>query len=99
MLAFFSVAPSDHWEHMSLYVAKSLEIIQLSGLSYQLGPMGTTVEGEPEAVFELIKKVHIHMRQYSKRISTMVKVDDDVTRPSGRLQGKVASVKEKLGKS
>ena len=32
MLAFFSVAPSDHWEHMSSYVAKSLKIIKESGL-------------------------------------------------------------------
>ena len=97
MLAFFSVAPDDHWEHMGKYVAKSIQIIKDSGLSYELGPMGTSVEGEPEEVFDLIKKVHINMRQYSQRIGTIVKIDDDVRRPRGRLKGKVGSVKKHLG--
>ena len=96
MLAFFSVAPSDHWEHMSPYVAKSLKIIKESGLTYELGPMGTTVEGDPDAVFDLIKKVHVNMRQFSKRISTQIKIDDDVDRPTGRIKGKMESVIKKI---
>jgi len=96
MLAEISVAPSDHWDSMSPYVAESIHIIQTSGLDYQLGAMGTTVEGDPEAVFELIKALHLNMRRHSMRISTSVKIDDDVRRPSGRLQGKIKSVEEKL---
>lgn len=96
MLAEISVAPDDHWEHMSPYVVQSIRIIKESGLPYHFGPMGTTIEGEPEAIFELIKKLHMNMRQSSKRVSTLVKIDDDVRRPSGRLEGKVKSVEEKL---
>jgi len=96
MLAEISVAPSDHWQHMSSYVAEMVKLIEQSGLSYRLGAMGTTVEGEPEEVFELIKQLHMQMRLHSQRISTAVKIDDDVRRPRGRLEGKVHSVEDKL---
>jgi len=81
---------------MSSYVAEMVKIIKKSGLDYQLGPMGTTVEGEPELVFDLIKTLHLAMRRHSHRITTSVKIDDDVRRPTGRLQGKVKAVEEKL---
>ena len=96
MLAEISVAPSDHWDHMSPDVAEMLKLIKASGLDYRLGPMGTTIEGDPEEVFALIKLLHMTMRTHSQRISTNVKIDDDLRRPSGRLQGKIRAVEEKL---
>jgi uncharacterized protein (TIGR00106 family) len=96
MLAFFSVSPGDKGEHLSEYVARSLELIEASGLDYKIGPMGTTVEGEPEEVFELIKACHMRMREVSSRVATSVKIDDHVGR-TGRLSGKVASVEKKIG--
>ncbi len=96
MLAEISVAPADHWDHMSPYVAESLQLIKNSGLDYQLGPMGTVIEGEPEAVFDLVKSLHLNMRKHSLRISTTIKIDDDVRRPTGRMIGKVVAVEEKI---
>lgn len=96
MLAEISVAPSDHWDHMSPYVAESLKLIKRSGLAYQLGPMGTTIEGDPEEVFDLLKRLHMNMREQSMRVSTSIKIDDDVRRPAGRLEGKIKSVEEQL---
>lgn len=96
MLAEISVVPSDHWEHLSPDVAEVVRLIKSSGLDYQLGAMGTTVEGEPDEVFALIKRLHMNMRQHSQRIATSINIDDDVRRPRGRLQGKVRAVEEKL---
>ena len=96
MLALFSVSPGDKAEHLSQYVARSLELIEASGLDYRIGPMGTTVEGEPEEVFNLIKACHMKMREVSGRVGTSIKIDDHVGR-TGRLTGKVASVEEKIG--
>ena len=81
---------------MSGDVAEVIKLIKSSGLDYQLGAMGTTVEGDPEAVFDLIKKLHMNMREHSQRISTSVKIDDDVRRPTGRLTGKVKAVEDRL---
>ena len=47
MLAFFSISPMDKGESLGEFVAASLDLIDKSGLAYKVGPMGTTVEGEP----------------------------------------------------
>lgn len=99
MLAFISVAPNDHWEHMSPYVAKMVDLVKNSGLEYELGPMGTCIEGDPVAVFTLMEEMHLAMREDSKRVSTLIKIDDQVDRPNGRLKAKVKSVKEKMQES
>jgi uncharacterized protein (TIGR00106 family) len=96
MMAFISVAPEDHWDHMSSYVAHAVRILKASGLEYELGPMGTSVEGEPEAIFSVLQQMHMAMRKESKRVSTLIKIDDQVDRPTGRMKDKVQSVKEKL---
>ena len=42
----FSMTPLGQGESVSQYVARSLEIIDASGLDYELHAMGTIVEGE-----------------------------------------------------
>lgn len=96
MLAFFSVSPAGKGENLSEFVAGSLELIEASGLDYQMGPMGTTVEGEPEEVFDLILRCHMRMRGVASRVGTSIKIDDHVGR-TGRLKGKIESVEKKLG--
>ncbi len=96
MLAFVSIAPEDHWEHMSAEIAPLIRMIENSGLAYELGPMGTTIEGEPDAVFELLKRMHLEMRGRSRRVSTFIKIDDQVDRPMGRMRAKVEAVRDKL---
>ena len=46
VLLEFSMTPLDKGESVSAYVARSLDIVDRSGLPYQLTPMGTIVEGE-----------------------------------------------------
>ena len=46
MLAEFSIVPIGKDVSLSKYVAKSLDIIDKSGIEYRMNPMGTVVEGE-----------------------------------------------------
>ncbi len=99
MLAEFSVTPIDKTqEGFSKYVAQSLKIVKESGLDYRLTAMGTLVEGDSEAVFELIKQVHLNMASQSERVSTSIKIDDR-RGFSQRLSGKISSVEAALGET
>jgi uncharacterized protein (TIGR00106 family) len=95
MLAEFTVVPLGVGESLSKYVAKSLELIQASGLEYRINPMGTVVEGEWDEVMALIKKCHMRMLEDSKRVSTSIKIDDRKGR-TGTLSTKIESVQLKV---
>jgi uncharacterized protein (TIGR00106 family) len=95
MLAIFSIAPHTRDEHLSPHVARVIRMVEDSGLEFQLTAMGTLVEGEPEAVFDLIRDCHLAMRKESGRISTKVWIDDQVGR-EGRIRDKVTAVEERL---
>lgn len=95
MLAEFSCFPIGKGESLSKYVAKSLEMIEKSGLAYKLNPMGTVVEGEVDEVFDLIKAVHNRMLEDSDRVATYIKIDDRKGRKDA-LKKKMESVEEKL---
>lgn len=43
-------SPLSKGESVSKYVARSLDIIDKSGLEYRLNPMGTVIEGEWDKV-------------------------------------------------
>lgn len=98
MLVFFSIYPLDKGgSSLSKYVARSLDIIDRSGLDYQLTAMGTLVEGEPDQVWNLIRECHAKMREVSDRVVAYIKMDDRVGM-TGRLKGKPKSVVDKLGR-
>jgi len=97
LLAHFSLFPIGKGVSLSPYVARSLDIIDASGLPYKLGPMGTTVEGEYDAVFALIKQCFAAISQDAERVSLYVKVDWRKNK-SGRLQSKIDSVEAKVGR-
>jgi uncharacterized protein (TIGR00106 family) len=96
MLVSFAMIPLDHGPHFSEDVAKVIKIIKESGLSYQLTPMSTIVEGEWDEVFGLIKKCRDELRKTSNRISIKIWVDDKAG-AKDMLHEKVKSVQAKLG--
>ena len=98
VLLEFSMSPLDKGESLSEYVARSLDIIDKSGLPYQLTPMGTIVEGEWEQVLALVTACFKTMSQDCRRISTSMKIDYRAGK-SGRLKSKIASVETKLGRT
>lgn len=98
MLAELSVFPIDKGgEGLSAYVAESMEIIEASGLDYQVHALGTLIEGPADKVFEVIRKCHENMTRHSNRVMTTVKIDDRKG-ATGRIQGKVRSVEERMGR-
>ena len=84
-------------ESVSRYVARSLDIIDASGLDYRLHAMGTVLEGEWDECFDVVKECYAAMSSDCDRISCTIKVDARKG-ASGRLAGKVKSVETKLGK-
>jgi uncharacterized protein (TIGR00106 family) len=98
VLLEFSMSPMDKGDSLSPYVARSLDIIDKSGLPYQLTPMGTIVEGEWGQVMALVTACFQTMSQDCDRISTSMKIDYRAGK-SGRLTSKIRSVETKLGRT
>ncbi len=94
VLMEFSLFPTDRGESKSQYVARSIEIIQKSGLPYKMGAMGTTVEGDLSELLELVKQCHDAMDDCN-RIFASIKIDSRKDR-GNRLTRKIDSVREKV---
>lgn len=89
------MSPIGKGESVSKYVARSLKIIDESGIDYQLTPMGTILEGEWYEVVDVVSKCYERMRQDCPRISVRINIDYREGRENG-LAGKIRSVEEKL---
>lgn len=98
VLLEFSMSPLDKGESLSPYVARSLDLIDKSGLPYQLTPMGTIVEGEWDQVMALVTACYQRMSQDCERISTSIKIDYRAGK-SGRLKSKIEAVESRLGRT
>ncbi len=98
LLAEFSLTPLDKGESVSTYVARSLDIIDRSGVPYRLGPMGTCVEGEWDEVMAVLRDVFARMAEDCGRISISFKGDWRRGR-SGRLTAKIEKVETLLGRT
>ena len=97
VLLEFSMSPLDKGESVSAYVSRSLDIIDRSGLPYQLTPMGTIVEGEWAEVMAVVTACFERMRADCQRISTSIRIDYRAG-PGGRLKSKISSVEDRLGR-
>jgi uncharacterized protein (TIGR00106 family) len=97
VLLEFSMTPMTKGESVSAFVARSLDIVDRSGLPYQLTPMGTIIEGEWADVMAVVTACFDAMRADCPRISTSIRIDYRAG-PGGRLQAKVDAVQEKLGR-
>ena len=97
MLAEFTSFPIGKDVSLSKYVSRSLDLIDKSGLSYRINPMGTVVEGSWDDIMDLIKKCHHAILEDCERVSTTIKIDDrkGVT---NALNRKIKSVEEKVGR-
>ena len=95
VLLEFSMSPLGKGESVGKYVARSLDIIDKSGVDYRLNPMGTVLEGEWDEVFGVVKQCYERMRKDCGRISCSIKVDYRKA-AKGRLSSKVASVEKRL---
>lgn len=97
VLLEMSVVPMGAGASVSQYVADCVDLVDRSGLDYEVHSMGTIVEGELTAVLQLMQTCIEKMAEHSDRVSCAAKLD--FRRGTvGRLQAKVDSVEKKLGR-
>ena len=97
MLLEFSMSPLDKGESVSAYVARSLEIIDRSGLPYRLNPMGTVLEGEWDECLAVVKACFERMAADCQRVTCSIKIDHR-RGATGRLESKVTKVEQLVGR-
>ena len=97
VLLEFAMAPAGQGESLSAQVARVLDVIDRSGVPYQLTPMGTILEGEWEQVFAVVQRCYEALKPDCERISCTIKVDYRHG-AGGRLGSKVRHVEELLGR-
>jgi uncharacterized protein (TIGR00106 family) len=97
MLLEFSMSPLDKGESVSAYVARSLEIIDRSGVPYRLNPMGTVLEGEWDECLAVVKACFERMTADCQRVTCSIKIDHRQG-ATGRLESKVAKVEQLVGR-
>lgn len=88
VVAEFSVVPAVEGS-LRPYVKAAVSEIEKSGLKYEVGAMGTTLEGELDAVLEAIKKAHLAvLAAGAGRLVTSIKIDErkDGLSMAGKLE-------------
>jgi uncharacterized protein (TIGR00106 family) len=97
VLLEFAMAPRGHAESLSNEVSRILDIIDKSGVAYQLTPMGTILEGEWDEVMGVVTACFEALKTDCPRISVHLKVDYRAGH-TGRLTSKIAKVEQTLGR-
>ncbi len=97
VLIEFSMAPRGHEPSLSGDVARIVDIIDRSGLPYQLTSMGTLLEGEWDEVMGVVKACFEALKTDCPRIGVHLKADYRAGH-SGRLQSKIDAVEQRLGR-
>ena len=57
------IIPIGKGTSLSSYIAECGDVIEKSGLSYQLGPNGTAIEGEWDDVFNAVSYTHLRAHE------------------------------------
>jgi uncharacterized protein (TIGR00106 family) len=97
VLLEFSISPLEKGQSVSAFVARSVDIVDRSGLDYRLHAMGTLIEGEIDQVLDVLKQCFDALAADCDRITCTAKLDYRKGY-SGRLDAKVRSVEERLGR-
>lgn len=98
VLLNFAMFPTDKGVSVSDYVGKVIDYIRSSGVPYRLNPMGTTIETETmEEALTIVSQAYKILDPYSDRIYSTINID--ARKGSvGRMNGKIESVENKIGK-
>jgi uncharacterized protein (TIGR00106 family) len=92
----FCVVPLGVGVSVSAYVAECQRVLQAAGLSHQMHPYGTVVEGEWDAVFAALRTCHERVHALgAPRISTSLRLGTRTDRDQTMAE-KVDSVKRQL---
>ncbi len=95
MLLAFSVAPLGAGDSVTDAVADAVAIVRASGLPHRTDAMFTTIEGEWDEVFAVVRDATDAVAAHGHRISLVMKADIRPGR-TGELDAKVARVERAL---
>lgn len=96
-MAAVSIYPVGESVSLSKYVAATQRVLeQQDRVRHQLGPMFTTLEGEVDDIFAVIRQMQEAVfAMGARRVSTTVKMDDRRDKPI-TMEGKIQAVKSHL---
>ena len=97
VLLEFSMAPVGQGESVGAHVARILDVIDRSGVPYQLTSMGTILEGEWAEVMGVVSTCFEALAADCARVGVHIKVDYRAG-PAARLKSKTAKVEQHLGR-
>ena len=97
VLLEFAMSPGGKGESLSPYVSRILDVIDRSGVSYQLTPMGTILEGDFDTVMGVVSQCFRALEVDCARIGMNLKMDYRAG-PESRLKSKIAKVEQTLGR-
>jgi uncharacterized protein (TIGR00106 family) len=94
----FAMFPTDKGESVSEYVSRIITMIDESGVSYKMTPMGTVaeVEGIDDAL-AIIKRAYAALEPDCGRVYSSIKLDIRKGK-GGRLAQKIESVERRIGR-
>jgi len=98
MLAELTIIPLGKGHHISRDIAPAISLIDASGLSYQLTPSGTCIEGDWDRVMPLIRQCHDRVREASPHVITMITIEDEEGEHQ-KLSRNVSSVQEHMAQA
>ena len=94
----FCVVPIGVGVSVSKYVAECQRVLVEAGLSHQMHPYGTVVEGEWDEVFGALRRCHERVHALgAPRISTSLRLGTRIDRDQS-MQDKLDSVQQLLAK-
>jgi uncharacterized protein (TIGR00106 family) len=96
MVLELTIIPRGSGSSSSNTIADLVKIIESSGLDYQMTAFGTLLEGTWDQLMDIAKRCHVEARSNSKRVLTLMRIDDYGDRTS-EIRGAVSRVEEKLG--
>ncbi|MCK6433059.1 MAG: MTH1187 family thiamine-binding protein [Planctomycetaceae bacterium] len=97
VLLEFAMAPGGKGESVSEYVARILDVIDRSGVRYQLTPMGTILEGDWSEVMGVVTACFQALQTDCARIGMNLKIDYRAG-PESRLTSKIEAIEQRLGR-
>ena len=97
-IAAVSISPLGVGISVSAYVAAALRVLGAQDrVRWQLDSMFTTLEGEPDDLFEVIRAMQEAVFEAgAERVGTVIKMDDRRDRSGVSMEEKVASARSKI---
>jgi uncharacterized protein (TIGR00106 family) len=92
-----SISPIGEGPSVSRYVAEALRVLRdQEAVRYEDGPMFTTLEGDLDEIFSLVRRMQEAVfAAGARRVSTVLKVDDRRDREV-RMEDKLRSLEARL---